>query len=303
MDFVTQLKVFKKTRYQQVTAPRLQNSDDDIIEGFHRLIESDNTPPRVPNDIFVLLFIIIDDLPFEPIWRKWMSGHEERIKILIHPKKPEKVTSMWVRSHCVSSTLRPEWGSLDLLKAEFLLLEEAVERFHPRIVFFVSESCIPVAPVASFDAVKTENVSIINSRCEPENGYVQCRQFAPLQELMPENMAHVVQKADQWCGLVYTDILALLRVKYLALQIMKKTKIHCSDEMCFATVLTILHKNFKRKAVTYTKWSEIDTCTTSPMYLNPSDIPNICNQTKYLFARKFMREDCSMLESILSSYI
>lgn len=92
-----------------------------------------------------LLFIIIDSLPHEEIWKKWLasSGNGSGtctgahiatatnddvvpiIHILIHAKYPHKVTSPWVRERLVTSfQYEPAWGSVDIAKVMIGLLKE-----------------------------------------------------------------------------------------------------------------------------------------------------------------------------------
>ena len=75
----------------------------------------------------VLCFIIIDGLPLEAIWRAWLQlapeDHRNRIKIFIHAKHPEEVSSQWVRDRLVPFNLKPEWGSIELTRVMIKLLE------------------------------------------------------------------------------------------------------------------------------------------------------------------------------------
>ena len=44
---------------------------------------------------------IIDNLPFESIWRRWIENNDERniqVQVLIHAKFPEKIQSNWVKT-------------------------------------------------------------------------------------------------------------------------------------------------------------------------------------------------------------
>jgi hypothetical protein len=79
-----------------------------------------------------LLFIIIDDLPHELIWRAWLmtSTSSTSIKIFIHAKFPEKIRSPWVKSHLVNFHYFPEWGSVEITKVMVHLLRE-VDTYHP----------------------------------------------------------------------------------------------------------------------------------------------------------------------------
>lgn len=138
-----------------------------------------------------LMFIIIDDLPFECIWRTWLrattNATQNFVRVIIHAKYPDRVQSPWVKAHlCKSFQLKPEWGSLELTDVMFRLLNEAVhgdgsdcshshhgERIsydeshelarHSSHFCFVSESCLPIV---SLDTA-LERIGIIPSQAKP----------------------------------------------------------------------------------------------------------------------------------------
>lgn len=74
-----------------------------------------------------LLFIIIDSLPHECIWRSWLElggdALSSRVDIYVHAKHPELVSSAWVRQRLVPFNLKPEWGSVELTMAMMRMLE------------------------------------------------------------------------------------------------------------------------------------------------------------------------------------
>ena len=62
-----------------------------------------------------IMFMIIDELPFECVWRTWLqaasAAAQRAVRIIIHAKFPDRVASHWVRARlCRSFQLRPEWG-------------------------------------------------------------------------------------------------------------------------------------------------------------------------------------------------
>jgi len=115
-----------------------------------------------------LLFITIDDIPFECIWKRWLEDFQKspvypflQVSILVHAKYPERVQSPWVRDRLlllrkpitttstnaitpetISSSpryhsYRPEWGSVEITRAMMDLLQEGLligssdgEEFH-----------------------------------------------------------------------------------------------------------------------------------------------------------------------------
>lgn len=80
-----------------------------------------------------LLFIIIDDLPHELIWRLWLNlnnnntnnnENNNKFEIFIHAKYPEKIQSKWVKKYLVDFCLLPEWGSVEITKVMIKLLRK-----------------------------------------------------------------------------------------------------------------------------------------------------------------------------------
>ncbi|KAL3764991.1 hypothetical protein ACHAW5_001841 [Stephanodiscus triporus] len=125
--------------------------DVDAGEGRHRRI-------RDGRRHVALLFLTIDDLPHEHIWREWLTGSDDDgdecviVSVICHAKHPERIRSDWLRRRHLlrrefasSSTAaaagrgggggggstsfhtrRPEWGSVDIAKAMMDLLEEGL---------------------------------------------------------------------------------------------------------------------------------------------------------------------------------
>ena len=111
-----------------------------------------------------LLFLTIDDLPFEHIWRAWLAGagcssndnddnDNERgpegmiVSVLCHAKYPDRIKSEWLKQRLLIDkersgnvggdgaggdskvhylTRRPEWGSVEITRAMIDLVEEGL---------------------------------------------------------------------------------------------------------------------------------------------------------------------------------
>ena len=136
-------------RHTNATSTRRQDGIDGYATGDH----------------VALLFLTIDDLPHEHIWREWLTGSDDDgdgdgdecviVSVICHAKHPERIRSDWLRRRhllrreCASSaaagrggggggggrggggsttfhTRRPEWGSVDIAKAMMDLLEEGL---------------------------------------------------------------------------------------------------------------------------------------------------------------------------------
>lgn len=98
-----------------------------------------------------LLFLTIDDLPHEHVWREWMKGassdDDVMVSVLCHAKYPERITSPWLKQrHLIRfqrcsdekqdacsqqqspklHSRRPEWGSIEITRGMIDLLEEGL---------------------------------------------------------------------------------------------------------------------------------------------------------------------------------
>eukprot|EP01038_Epipyxis_sp_PR26KG_P013398 gene13398-17966_t len=178
-----------------------------------------------------ILFIIVDSLPNELLWRIWLdeyslsnidvSKHDkvkDNIRIWIHAKEPHKIQSEWVKERLVKTFhLRPEWGSLELSKVMLYMLEEAmIDSPQTSKFIFASESCIPIVPAKESDtkitnySYNTNNaipnsvdynnddnskISWINYTNVYNNGYAKQQQFDVLSEVWPSGR---IFKSDQW---------------------------------------------------------------------------------------------------------
>ena len=104
-----------------------------------------------------LLFLTIDDLPFEHIWTAWLAGAGGEssdgmtVSVLCHAKYPDRVKSDWLKQRLLIDkersanaggsgagagagvdskvhylTRRPEWGSVEITRAMIDLVEEGL---------------------------------------------------------------------------------------------------------------------------------------------------------------------------------
>jgi hypothetical protein len=193
-----------------------------------------------------LLFLVIDGLPFEAQWREWLRRQDGRteVKVWVHAKHPEKVSSSWLRERLLPTSFRPAWGSVEITRAELELLRVAVEdpagmqRF-----LFASESCLPLLPLdqaadALFGTAPPQ--SWVNYTHVPNNGYSNQQQFQPL--ISAGVPSEYVWKADQWVALTRPHAQALLALpKVFGQEVWSLFKgVSASDEMYFPTCLAVL---------------------------------------------------------------
>lgn len=126
--------------------------------------------------------VIVDGVHHEDIWRAWIEegASDLRVKVFIHAKHPDRVTSEWVRARLIAEQFSPEWNSTEVVRAMLALLaagvsdSEACERY-----LFATESCIPV--VSAQEACRTlfcEDVSWLAASSVPKSNWERANCFA-----------------------------------------------------------------------------------------------------------------------------
>lgn len=135
------------------TRPHLSRNEQDIKNKLESLppynIDSYSSPPTYH---LVLLFLTIDDLPFEHIWRAWMDEnhtemyegndktnsnkcmkdfHKMKVSVLCHAKFPYRVKSPWLQKRLLRRrhqyhSYKPEWGSVGITRAMIDLLMDGL---------------------------------------------------------------------------------------------------------------------------------------------------------------------------------
>ena len=180
------------------------------------------------------LFIIVSHFPYEELWRSWLEGVPSA-SIYFHSKNPEKVTSEWVRRNLITSsngdiiTYRPDWGSVELVRAMIALLRHALRDPDNQRFCFLSEACIPALPAAEAAALLLgAERSWIDVKFRPNNGYSALHQFSPMR------CGWRVCKADQWCMLTRQHASIVVQKPHIWKHF---KKVKASDEIFIPTLL------------------------------------------------------------------
>jgi hypothetical protein len=146
----------------QNEGPSLRALIEGVAERYNNDIAKMKQTTRKPNKRrrhIALLFLTIDDLPHEHIWREWLSTTSDNddkeeedwgviVSVIVHAKYPHRIKSSWLKQRHllqqqVSSTTaanakdktaspvyhtrKPEWGSVDITKGMMDLLEEGLK--------------------------------------------------------------------------------------------------------------------------------------------------------------------------------
>ncbi len=127
--------------------------------------------------------IIIDELIHEDIWREWSeTGRQSSAQFYIHAKHPNRIKSEWVRKRLITESYKPEWNSIEVVRALLAVLSAAVNDVEPagRYVF-CTESCIPVRTLDEVcGELYEEDVSWLDARHTPRNTWERLNCFLPV---------------------------------------------------------------------------------------------------------------------------
>ena len=165
-----------------------------------------------PKRVFAVLVMLLDVLPYEEVWRAWSSGAgrastatssqaaEWEVRFFVHAKLPERIKSPWLRSHLLPVSFRPEWASIELVKATLALIEAALGDERVERLALVSETCVPVC---------TFNEAVASVCADPCSwlGRLRVLGTAAVHDLTKKRTAAIdrsivrdenIGKADQW---------------------------------------------------------------------------------------------------------
>ena len=221
---------------------------------------------------------------------------------------------------------RPQWGSIEITRAMLDLVHEglkigvenkerdarfSINRYHVGKVdgdlppvdkfIFVSETCLPVTTLKEVETAlfgttgDLFDVSWVNGRNTPNNGYSRQLQFEKIDPVVPKACQW---KADQWMALSRPHAVAIMdldrhlpRGAFLW-QCFDETS--ASDELYFPTALSLLgimpsSAQLERRCVTYADWS-VSAKNPASFSKGVEDLKRVAalaREKGCLFARKF----------------
>jgi hypothetical protein len=90
------------------------------------------------------LFLIRRRINHERIWKKFFDGYESYFSIYVHAKERDQIASRLLRGKHISGWCETAYGHISLVRAELLLLEEALKNKENEFFLLHSESCVPI---------------------------------------------------------------------------------------------------------------------------------------------------------------
>ena len=248
-----------------------------------------------------LLFLIYDEINNEDVWLKFLEGVDKsKYNIYIHYKTDKKSSNF--EKYKLRNSIPTKWGDISLVKAQNLLLKEALKDPLNEYFIFLSNSCIPLK---KFDQIYNRLSSKGNFSYFNKGNDSQV--FPRCDNLLKFTDVKNIKKASQWSILnrKHADLLTRDEDIYLKWY-SDSDAIQVPDEHAYITYLfskglegeLILTDNLTAGATTFTLWGDMDykykdnTKNNNPRYyedISDEEIEYLINSPCF-FGRKFKKD-------------
>jgi hypothetical protein len=181
------------------------------------------------------LFLTIDNLYFQDLWKIYFKNNMDMINIYMHPKLPDNVT--YLNNNIIKNLKKTIWGKL--VDAEISLLETALSDDKDNYYFILlSESCLPIKNFKKLYNFLQKN-----------------KKYSYINFVGNNNLEKQFKyKHSQWFCLNRHHVKKLLLQKKKILNYYNK--IYTGDEYIFNSILP--DKNIKDMALTYINWDKLE---------------------------------------------
>lgn len=243
-------------------------------------------------------FLVYDDINHEDLWNLFFKDVDpQKYTIYIHDKisKPLK----YFNKYKLKRRVLTRYSHISLVKAQNLMLQEAMLDSNNTHFIFVSNSCIPLKSFDNVYDTLNEEYSYFNI-CPREQCFPRCNMASKVVD------NKYIQKAAQWCILNRKHAELMLNTKdYMTWFNYPGT---VPDEHCYITNIhynnlqdEIITTVISTESTTFTNWSDMvykyNTKSTGASSLKNYDTIDkeellYLLNTKCLFGRKFTKE-CS----------
>jgi len=236
-------------------------------------------------------FLIYDQINLEELWNLFFKGVDPALYSIHVHYKTQKLLK-YFESAKLHDCIDTKWGDLSLVKAQNLLIAEALKDPATTHCILLSNSCIPFK---SFNQVvsRLDPAFSYFNYCDPATCFPRCT------NVLQHVERRFIQKSGQWC---------ILNRKHATL-VTESTdyltwfaRCHAPDEHCYITKLfkerlvdeLVLLKS-SLEATTFTNWDDMDYKFKSAKGLKNYDSISqeeltLLLASPCLFGRKFQRE-------------
>ena len=246
-----------------------------------------------------LCFMVYDKIQCEDIWEKWITPNKDKIKIVIHSKRPLEIG---LKDYVQIPTIETKWGDFSLVEATIALYKEAIKDETVEYCILLSGSCIPIK---SFNHVYETLISSGEKSISNVMGSGRLGFGNTIFPLARES----ISKHEQWiilnrkhCQYVIDE---LWRIRFT----FKRKNSHPPDEIWFNTFMKVsgLDKEIIYIKTTFTNWNKRGRPHPHTYEsITDEELDDIL-QNECLFARKFVKNSftesqvAGIVNSILSN--
>jgi Core-2/I-Branching enzyme len=241
---------------QQHSNLRLRFNEHEMKEALSSLRRDTNepAPPETSDEQqfhLALLFITIDELPYEHIWNEWVNqatDNNVQVSIIAHAKFPNQIKSPWLQAKLLVEppqqgrgkeyappkyhSRSPEWGSIEITRAMLDLIHEGLKvgvigQNHDAR-FSTNRYTVggpPTQPVNAFVFVSETCLPVVSLKqfcasIEPNTSWVNYRNTPnngysrqlQFDKIHPCISENYKHKGDQWCLLSRRHAMKLMDI-------------------------------------------------------------------------------------------
>jgi hypothetical protein len=280
-------------------------------EGFENkgFENTDGVENKPSSKKLALLFLIYDQIEHEELWYKWLENIDKsKYSIYIHYKIPSTGKKLkYFENNKIENCIETAWGDISLVKAQNLLLENALKDPNNTNFIFLSNSCVPL-----------KTFSHVYEFLDPSKSYFNLfkkeQRFPRYNKIKEYTKVENITKAFQWSILSRKHATLLYKDREIYYKWYNKVEI--PDESCYLTYLN--HTNLQNEIIlvydsannstTFVNWFDIEY-----KYRDPQGIPKFYNKinneeldylvkdSNCLFGRKFKNTcDLSYLKKLIN---
>jgi hypothetical protein len=239
-----------------------------------------------------LLFLIYNEINQEELWHDWLKNIDtNKYNIYIHYKIPPTNKKLkYYEQNKINNCVETAWGDISLVKAQNVLLENALKDPTNTHFIFLSNSCIPLKTFSYvYDFLDNKSYFNLGKSNQIFPRYDKIKNYTDINN---------IQKASQWCILCHKHAEILYNDKNIYYE--WYIKVSVPDESAYITYL--YHKNLQNElittdnspnnATTFTNWSDMGYKYPggSPKFYNEisnEELYYLVKESKCLFGRKF----------------
>ncbi len=244
--------------------------------------EAVSTPVRV-----AFLFLTVGELNHPRVWAEYFAGREAQVSVLAHTKQAHALPEGLLQRSQIPERVETAWGEVSLVQATLAMLRRALSDERNTHFILLSESCVPVKPLAWLERLlRLDGRSRIDWATPEEVAAKNPEKLERISQC-PRLAASQWRFHPQW--LLLDREAAALSTEDDFTPYFSGSK--AADESYFATVLKMkgwsLEEKAVRSGVTFSRWpAGVSRHPVTLDHVTPAFAAELAG-SPFLFARKF----------------